>query len=91
MRRIGLAVVLGVVLTAAWLQGNESGSGVARVGFLATESLSTPKSAYVFRVFRDSLSGLGYVEGQNLVIEYRGAAGRFADLPRLATELMITA
>jgi putative tryptophan/tyrosine transport system substrate-binding protein len=61
---------------------------LARVGFLATGSLSTPKSAYVFRVFRDSLSGLGYVEGQNLVIEYRGAAGRFADLPRLATELI---
>lgn len=90
MRRIGLAVLLSISLIAAWLSadGKERGSGVANVGFLATGALSIPKSAYVFRIFRESLSGLGYVEGQNLVIEYRGAAGRPDDLPRLAAELI---
>src|SRR5262245_11151073 len=90
MRRIGLAVTLVIGLSAARFaaDGQERGTRVARVGFLPTGSLSIPKSAYVFGVFRESLGALGHVEGQNLVIEYRGAAGRPGDLPRLASELI---
>jgi ABC-type uncharacterized transport system substrate-binding protein len=91
MRRIGLAVIVSIgliIATGRLADGQERRSGSALVGFLATGSLSIPKSAYVFRIFRESLSGLGYVEGQNLAIAYRGAAGRPEDLPRLAAELI---
>ncbi len=38
--------------------------------------------------FRQGLRELGYVEGQNLVIEYRSADGRAERFPDLATELV---
>jgi putative ABC transport system substrate-binding protein len=66
---------------------------VARIGFLL---LSSPISASPFpEVFRESLRELGYVEGQNLVFEYRwaGKADRFpslaADLVRLTVEVIV--
>jgi len=62
---IGLATLITVLLPWMPVVTNAQRAGTARVGFLATGSLSTPKSAYVFRVFRESLRSLGYVEGQN--------------------------
>jgi putative tryptophan/tyrosine transport system substrate-binding protein len=38
--------------------------------------------------FRQGLRDLGYVEGQNIVIEYRYAEGRAEQLPDLAAELV---
>jgi putative tryptophan/tyrosine transport system substrate-binding protein len=38
--------------------------------------------------FRDGLKALGYVEGQNISIEYRWAEGNITRLPELATELV---
>src|SRR5262245_12896462 len=85
-----LAAFVGVLFLGAPIgsDAQEHKAEGARIGFLATGSLSVPKSAYVFRVFRDSIRDLGYVEGQNLSIEYRGAAGRPDQLPRLAAELV---
>jgi putative ABC transport system substrate-binding protein len=56
------------------------------VGFL------TPGSAVAWRPmiagFREGLKGSGYVEGQNVAIEYRFAEGQFDRLPALAVELV---
>ena len=40
------------------------------------------------KAFRSGLRERGYVEGQNIVIEFRSVAGKYDDLPRLATELV---
>ena len=59
---------------------------VARIGFLTGTSLSV--SPNLPAAFRQGLRDLGYVEGRNLVIEYRDAEGKFERFPALAAELV---
>ncbi len=55
----------------------------ARLGYLTPIAQPAREEA-----FREELRRLGYTEGQNLVIEYRSANGRFEHLPDLAAELV---
>ena len=57
-----------------------------RLGYLASGSASARSDTYQVAFF-DRLHELGYIEGRNLVIEYRSAQGKFARLPELAAEL----
>src|SRR4029453_16262592 len=61
-------------------------SKIWRVGMLETtsETLNAPN----VNAFRRGLRELGYVEGQNLVIEYRSGEGRIERFPDLAVELV---
>ncbi len=59
---------------------------VHRIGFLGAASLSGYAS--LVEAFRQGLRDLGYVEGKNIVIEYRWADGRYDRLPDLAAELV---
>ena len=61
---------------------------VARIGYLATGSLESPEVRVGIDAFRQGLRDLGYVEGQNILVEYRGADGKIERLPALATELI---
>jgi len=59
---------------------------VPRIGYLAASSLSA--NATRMEAFRRGLLELGYVEGKNIVIEYRYADGNTDRLPALAAELV---
>ena len=83
-RRFLLTSLAGVVtgpLAAEAQQGK-----VYRIGFLAGNPHSDTQRA--FEAFRARLRDLGYVEGQNLLIEYRYADGKYEKLPQLAAELV---
>jgi ABC transporter substrate binding protein len=59
---------------------------IPRVGFLSLNSASVQKERV--EVFREALQKLGYVEGQNIIIDYRFADGKSERLPALAAELV---
>jgi putative tryptophan/tyrosine transport system substrate-binding protein len=59
---------------------------IPRIGFLAALSASAI-SARV-EAFRQGLAELGYVEGKNIVVEYRWANGKFEQVPALPAELV---
>ena len=59
---------------------------VWRIGFLGTASASG--FAQRVEALRAGLRDLGYVEGKNLVIEFRWAEGKYERLPELAAELV---
>jgi ABC-type uncharacterized transport system substrate-binding protein len=83
MRRIGLAVVLTLALLAPLVGGAQQVGKVYRIGLLSPDSQGLGVEAV-----REGLRSLGYVEGQNIVVEYRSAEGRFDRLPQLATDLV---
>ena len=59
---------------------------VPRIGYLSPTSPSVSPAR--IEAFRQGLRELGYVEGKNIVIEYRYAEGKFDRLPALAAELV---
>ena len=103
MRVIGLAVVLAVSLVAApIIVGAQQAGKVHRVSIILTTSpvaeMSGPEPAHpLIRTFAHALRTLGYVEGQNLILERRSAEGQFerfpgivADLVRLQSDVIVT-
>src|SRR5215831_7157997 len=87
MLRIGLAVVLAVGLAIAPLAAEAQQTGTMyRVAFLGSTSPSGYSSQ--IKAFRGGLRDLGYVEGQNLIVEFRWAEGKYERLPELAAELV---
>jgi putative tryptophan/tyrosine transport system substrate-binding protein len=60
---------------------------VYRIGYLGSTSRSSYQAPLV-EALRQALHRLGYVEGKNLVIDYRWAEGKYERLPDLASELV---
>jgi putative ABC transport system substrate-binding protein len=59
----------------------------ARIGFLS--GFSSAANTDRLEAFRRGLTDLGYVEGQNIAIDYRWGEGKFDGLPALAAELVL--
>ena len=86
MRRIGLAVILTVILILAPLAEAQSARQVWRIGYLGTSSPALEPN--LVNAFRQGLRELGHIEGQDIVIEYRWAEGKYDRFPELAAELV---
>jgi putative ABC transport system substrate-binding protein len=80
--------VLTLALLAAFSAAEAQQPGkVLRIGYLSLAS-DTGNARDYFAAFRDGLRALGYVDGENIVIEPRHADGRRERLPELAGELI---
>jgi putative tryptophan/tyrosine transport system substrate-binding protein len=75
-----------VILASTHLAKAQQPKKVPRIGYLGATSLSA--SLDRTEAFRQGLRELGYVEGKNIVIEWRYAEGKLDRLPALAAELV---
>src|SRR5437588_5825519 len=90
MPMIGLAVILAVSLTLVPLGTAEAqpAGKVWRIGYMTTVSRPEPGSNSIIDAFTQRMRELGYVEGQNLVIEWRQTHGRKEEWTEAAAELV---
>ena len=82
-----VALILAAMLFALCSSAKaQQATKIQRIGYLSGSSPST--SANRREAFQQGLHELGYVEGKNIVIEWRYAEGKFDRLPALAAELV---
>ena len=87
MRKIVTFVALGAMLFAlSFAAYAQQVTKVPRIGHLGASSFSSDSAR--IESFRQGLRDLGYVEGKNIVIEYRYAEGKLDRLPMLMAELV---
>src|SRR5262250_634872 len=87
MSKAILSLAVGCLFSAIGFSTEAQQPGkIQRIGFLGGASASS----YAVRIdaFRQRLNELGYIEGKNIVIEYRYAEGKLDRLPELAAELV---
>jgi putative ABC transport system substrate-binding protein len=84
-RRSFIATLAGGLLAAPLAGEAQQPAKIARIGYLSPNLATSP---HLREAFRQGLRDLGYVEGRNLVIEYRDAEGKFERIPALAAELV---
>jgi putative ABC transport system substrate-binding protein len=85
MDRRKLLLALGCAMTAASAVRAQQ-KAMPVIGYLASEA-SGPSAPFA-AAFREGLTETGYIEGQNVAIDYRWAEGRYDRLPGLVTEFV---
>jgi putative ABC transport system substrate-binding protein len=88
MKKAGLSsILIAVVLLALGVTAEAQQPRKApRIGFLS--AVDAARESTRFELFRLALRELGYIEGQNIAIEYRDAEGKQDRAPELAAELV---
>ena len=81
----GFIISLGILLGSLAAQAQQTGN-VYRIGFLGNSTAAL--EANLVGPFREGLRDLGYVEGRNVLIEYRWAEGKYDRFPALIGELL---
>ena len=84
-RRVFIGTLPGALLASPLTAEAQQAAKIARIGYLALNPAASP---HLREAFLQGLRGLGYVEGRNVVIEYRSAEGKPERLPALAAELV---
>ena len=85
VKGIGFIITLGILLGSLAAQAQQTGN-VYRIGFLGNSTAAL--EANLVGPFREGLRDLGYVEGRNVLIEYRWAEGKYDRFPTLIGELL---
>jgi len=80
------SVVTGILTASRAAEAQQAGK-VYRIGYLSAPTRASVEQG--LQAFLRTLRELGWIEGQNLVIEYRWADGNIERLPSLATELVM--
>jgi putative tryptophan/tyrosine transport system substrate-binding protein len=83
MRLIGFVILALSLVLAPLAAKGQPPTRVYRIGFLAATH-----APHLSEAFRQGLRDLGWIEGQNITIEYRDAGGRLERLPDLAAQLV---
>ena len=86
MSRKTIPSLVYALLFAICGSANAQQKKVPRIGYLSASSAS--EASVRTPAFRRGLEELGYVEGKNLILEFRYAEGKFDRLPPLAAELV---
>jgi putative tryptophan/tyrosine transport system substrate-binding protein len=80
-----VVLLVGLVLASVHLAEAQQPTKVFRIGYLSSTSSERQKSRLV--AFQQGLYDLGYVEGKNIIIEYR-SDDRYERMPELVAELV---
>ncbi len=85
-RRVFLGTMAGGLLAAPLAAEAQQAVKIPRIGYLGPTYAAGGK--HLLDAFREGMRELGYVEGKNIVIEYRWAEGKYDRFPDLAAELV---
>ena len=83
-----ICLLLTILLLTGFPAQAQQPKKVPRIGYLVDSSPSSTREVGQVEAFRQGLRELGYVEGQNIAIEYRYAEGVEERLPNLAADLV---
>ena len=84
-RRTFVGALALALLAAPLVAEAQQPAKVPRIGYMSTNLGAHP---HIVEAFRHGLQDLGYVEGRNLMVEYRSADGKLERFPALAAELV---
>jgi putative ABC transport system substrate-binding protein len=84
-RRTFIATIAGGLLALLAAEAQAAGQ-IPRIGYLSASSAEADKNRFAY--FRRGIQELGYIEGKNIVIEQRYAAGQIEKIPELLAELI---